>query len=166
VLSLSLVCLCLCLCVCRVVCGRGCASRVAGVQWGGGGLVWSVCDANEGVCMCVCARACVHVCLARAEEIASECNSLEAANVIWAQAKLGRKPGESLLRHMEGRATTMVGNSSRGVANTLWAACFLFIHFPDVVGRLTRALSLRPAGGEAESRGQTSAAGGGGVPRS
>jgi hypothetical protein len=99
----------------------------------------------------------------RAEEIANDLNPQEAANVIWAQAKLGRKPGEALLEAMEGRARTMVGDSSRGVANTLWTASFLLVHFPDVVGRLTRALSLRPAVGaesaENEVRGQTRVAG-------
>ncbi len=90
-------------------------------------------------------------------------NSQEAANVIWAQAKLGRKPGEALLEAMEGRAQTMVGDSSRGVANILWSASFLLVNFPDVVGRLTRTLSgLRPAVSAecAENgRGQTRVAG-------
>jgi hypothetical protein len=90
-------------------------------------------------------------------------NSQEAANVIWAQAKLGRKPGEALLDVMEGRAQSLVSDSSRGVANILWTASFLLVNFPDVVGRLTRALSLRPAVGaesaENEVRGQTRVAG-------
>jgi len=118
----------------------------------------------DGVCVCVCVCARFVTLMGRAEEIANDLNSQEAASVIWAQAKLGRKPGEALLDVMEGRAQSLVSDSSRGVANILWTASFLLVSFPDVVGRLTRALSgLRPAVAaecaENEVRGQTRVAG-------
>ena len=47
------------------------------------------------------------------EEVAREGNSQEVANILWAYAKMGRKPGERALREVEGWAEEVAreGNS-------------------------------------------------------
>ena len=50
---------------------------------------------------------------ARAGEVAGECNPQEVANMLWAYATMGRRPGEGVLGALEARA--MAGGSSMGM---------------------------------------------------
>ncbi len=57
----------------------------------------------------------------RAEAISGEFNSREVANMLWAYATMGRKPGERMMGQLEGRVEAISGEfNSRDVANTLW----------------------------------------------
>jgi hypothetical protein len=55
------------------------------------------------------------------ETISDECNLQEVANMLWAYATMGRKPGDRVMGLLDGRAEAISGEfNSQDVANTLW----------------------------------------------
>ena len=60
----------------------------------------------------------------RAEAVAGKFNSQNVANMLWAFATMGTKPGERMMGQLERRAEAISGEFNwQAVVNTPWGAC-------------------------------------------